>query len=324
MLLLIFFITIGFACLIFGANWLIDGASTLARKYHVSDLVIGLTIVAFGTSAPEIVVNSVASFNGYSDIVLGNVIGSNNFNLFIILGMAGIIYPIQVQSSTAWKEIPLSLLAVVLILLLANNFFIKSDNLLISRLDGSLLLLSFIAFLYYVFRQMKKEQQQSTEYNEPISSSNIKILTLLFFGLAGLIIGGKLVVDNSVNIASQLGVSEKMIGLTIIAAGTSLPELVTSVVAAFKKKSDIAIGNVIGSNIFNLLLVVSISSLINPIDFKQNFNTDLIVLLSGSVFLFIAMFTGIRKKLDRWEATLLLFFYLSYFLFIINKEIQLF
>lgn len=321
MLLSILFVAIGFTSLIFGANWLVNGASSLAKKHNISDLVIGLTIVAFGTSAPELVVNSVASVQGYSDIVLGNIIGSNNFNLFIILGIAGLIYPIQVQSSTAWKEIPISLLAAVLVMLFANNCFIGSNNLLINRLDGILLLLAFVAFLYYVFRQMRKEQNITLEPTQPMMTSNRKIWGLIIIGLGGLILGGKLVVDNSVKIASLLGVSEKIIGLTIVAAGTSLPELVTSVVAALKRNSDIAIGNVIGSNIFNLLLILSISSFVNPIDYNPNFNTDLLILIAGTVFLFIAMFTGIRRKLDRWEAALLLLFFIAYTFFLIHKEI---
>ena len=319
MLLLLLVVVIGFTALIFGANWLVNGASSLAKKYNVSDLVIGLTIVAFGTSAPELVVNSVASVKGYSDIVLSNVIGSNNFNLFIILGIAGIIFPIKVQSSTAWKEIPISFFAAVLLLLLANNFFIKTNGLNVSRMDGFLLLIAFSAFIYYVFNQLKNEQKDN-ETKEKVSS-NFKILSLISIGFAGLIIGGKLVVDNSVKIAGQLGVSDKIIGLTIVAAGTSLPELVTSVVAAVRKNSDIAIGNVIGSNVFNLLLILSVSSFIRPIEFKLVFNTDLIIFISGTVFLFIAMFTGVRKKLDRWEAALLLIFYISYTVFLIKNEL---
>nr|WP_319401294.1 calcium/sodium antiporter [uncultured Carboxylicivirga sp.] len=321
MILLFLFVAIGFIALIFGANWLVDGASSLAKKHNVSDLVIGLTIVAFGTSAPELVVNSIASVQGYSDIVLGNVIGSNNFNLFIILGIAGLIYPIQVQSSTAWKEIPISLIAALLVLLFANNYFTGSSIFIISRIDGLLLLFSFGAFLYYVFSQMKKEKNNTSESNQSVTTSNVKIWSLIIVGLAGLILGGKFVVENSVKIASQLGVSEKIIGLTIVAAGTSLPELVTSVVAALKKNSDIAIGNVIGSNIFNLFLILSISSFIHPIDFNPNFNTDLLILITGTLLLFIAMFTGIRKKLDRWEAALLLMLYLSYTIVLVYKAI---
>ncbi|MBQ0767984.1 MAG: calcium/sodium antiporter [Bizionia sp.] len=310
-------ILVGFSSLIFGANWLVDGASSVAKKNNISDLVIGLTIVAFGTSAPELVVNSVASFNGLSDIVFGNIIGSNNFNLFIILGIAGLIYPITVQSSTAWKEIPISLSITLLLYVLANNYFISQDP-EISRLDGIILLLFFLCFLFYVFHQLKQEK---TEVSILENKSNYKIWSLILFGIAGLIIGGKLVVDNSITIATDLGVSQKIIGLTIIAAGTSLPELVTSIVAALKKNSDIAIGNVIGSNIFNVLLILSISAFINPVKFNPNFNQDLLILMGGTVFLILAMFTGKRKKLDRWEAFLLLGFYLLYTAYLVSREL---
>lgn len=310
-------IIVGFTSLIFGANWLVDGASSLAKKNNISDLVIGLTIVAFGTSAPELVVNSVASFNGLSDIVFGNIIGSNNFNLFIILGIAGLIYPITVQSSTAWREIPISLLATILLFVLANNLFIYQDS-EISRIDGAILLIAFLFFLYYVFSQLKQETIESVILEK---KSNYKIWGLIVFGITGLIIGGKLVVDNSIEVATDLGVSQKIIGLTIIAAGTSLPELVTSIVASLKKNSDIAIGNVIGSNIFNVLLILSISSFVNPIKYNSNFDQDILILIGGTVFLIIAMFTGKRKKIDRWEALLLLTFYLIYTAYLVSKEL---
>tara|TARA_R110001599_G_scaffold353638_1_gene594478 strand:+ start:432 stop:1385 length:954 start_codon:yes stop_codon:yes gene_type:complete len=310
-------IVLGFTCLIFGANWLVSGASSLAKKNNVPDLVIGLTIVAFGTSAPELIVNCVASFNGFSDIVFGNIIGSNNFNLFIILGIAGLIYPITVQSSTAWKEIPISLFVVLLLFVLVNDFLIN-QNPEISRIDGVILLVGFLCFIYYVFTQLKQEQSDVIAYEE---KSIYKIWALIIIGIAGLIVGGKLVVDNSINIAIELGVSQKIIGLTIVAAGTSLPELVTSIVAATKKNSDIAIGNVIGSNIFNILLILSISSFVNPIAYNPNFNQDLLILIGGTAFLFIAMFTGKRKKLDRWEALILLSFYLIYATYLVSKEI---
>ncbi len=313
----IFLIIIGFVSLIFGANWLVDGASSLAKKHKISDLVIGLTIVAFGTSAPELVVNSIASIQGHSDIVMGNIVGSNNFNLFIILGIAGLIFPIAVQSSTVWREIPISLFAAVLLLLLANSIPISTVA-QISRIDSAILFVSFVLFLYYVFKQMKNEQHN--EVSE-VRMTNFKIWGLIVAGLCGLIIGGTFVVDNSIVIATNLGVSEKIIGLTIIAAGTSLPELVTSVVAAMKKNSDIAIGNVIGSNIFNILLILSISSFIKPISFNPNFNIDIAILLGGTLFLFLAMFTGKKKKLDRWEAALLLGFYLVYTIYLVSKEV---
>lgn len=310
-------IVVGFLGLIFGANWLVDGASGLAKKYNIPDLVIGLTIVAFGTSAPELVVNTVASVDGLSDIVLANIIGSNNFNLFIILGIAGLVYPITVQSSTAWREIPISLIITIVLFALANDFFINPNS-EISRLDGVILLVSFVCFLYYIFKQMKTETFEIVAY---VQKSNSKIWSLILIGFSGLIIGGKLVVDNSIDMATDLGISQKIIGLTIIAAGTSLPELITSIVAALKKNSDIAIGNVIGSNIFNILLILSISSLIKPIEYNQIFNQDFAILIGGTVFLIIAMFTGKKKKLDRWEALILVSFYLIYTTYLVSKEL---
>lgn len=317
MIIQIILVIVGFACLIFGANWLVDGASALAKKYKVSDLAIGLTIVAFGTSAPELVVNIIGSYKGYSDIILGNIVGSNNFNLFIILGVSALILPIKVQSSTAWKEIPISLFAAVIMLLFINDFVFSEPSYL-SRVDGFIMLVFFLLFLYYVFNQMKNEPDTKIDF---VQKSTLKIWGLILIGLAGLITGGQLVVNNSVNIANSLGVNEKIIGLTIVAAGTSLPELLTSIVAATKKNSDIAIGNVIGSNVFNILLILSISSIIRPIDYNPKFNLDLFILIGGTVFLLISMLTGQRKKLDRWEAGILLGFYLFYLSYLVMKEI---
>ncbi|QHI39126.1 Inner membrane protein YrbG [Kordia antarctica] len=318
MTLPILLIILGFIFLIKGANWMINGSTLLAKKYNISDLVIGLTIVAFGTSAPELVVNIIASSEAHSDIVLGNVIGSNNFNLFVILGIVGLIYPIAVQSTMVKNEIPISLLAAVIFLLLSTNFYSGSNG--ISRIDGLLLLSLFAGFLFYIYKQMTKEKVQSEVVVS--STSNKKIWLLICIGLLALIIGGKLVVDNAVELATSLGVSQKMIGLTIIAAGTSLPELVTSVVAAFKKNSDIAIGNIIGSNIFNILLVLAISSIIHPIDYNTNFNPSLYFLIGGTLFLLVAMFTGKKLKLDRWEAAILLFAFVLFTVYVISKEIN--
>ncbi|WP_439487574.1 calcium/sodium antiporter [Algoriphagus sp.] len=318
MILAISLLIAGLLLLVKGADWLVDGASVLAKKHRISDLAIGLTIVAFGTSAPELVVNSVASFGNYPDIVFGNVIGSNNFNLFIILGIAGLITPLSVQSSSVWKEIPFSFMAVLILLFLANNF--SSNTLpILSSLDGIILLVFFGVFLYYVFTQLKSEPNPATETQK--NYSNLKIWGLILAGLAGLVIGGKLVVDNAVEMAQALGVSEKIIGLTIVAAGTSLPELATSVVASMKKNNDIAIGNIIGSNIFNIFLILGVSSLINPLDYSVAFNTDLYILGAGTLFLFLAMFTGKRKRLDRWEASILLLVYVGYTVYLISGEI---
>ena len=310
----ILLLIIGLILLWTGADWLVKGASALAKKYNVSDLAIGLTIVAFGTSAPELVVNVIASSNEYPDIVFGNIIGSNNFNLFIILGITGIIAPIAVQSSTVWKEIPLSLVAVIVFFILVSNFFIPGE-LVLSRIDGLILLALFLGFLYYVYKQLKTDTTDS-EIKE-ISMSGFKIWSFIFIGLTGLVVGGKLLVNNAVELATLLGVSEKIIGLTIVAAGTSMPELATSVVAAIRKNNDIAVGNIIGSNIFNIFLILAVSSFVKPLNYNIKFNIDLLILSAGTIFLFIAMFTGQKKKLDRWEALLLLLFYVSYTLFVI-------
>lgn len=310
-------IIIGFVALIYGANWLVNGASSLAKKYRVSDLVIGLTIVAFGTSAPELVVNAVASSDGLSDIVLGNIIGSNNFNLFIILGIASLVYPIAVQKSTIRAEIPISLFVAVLFMFLANDFFMGSGG-SISRLDAVIMLGFFGGFLYYIFNQMKSERPEEFTF---IPKSNTAIFALIVFGFVGLIVGGKLVVDNAIVVATDLGVSQKVIGLTIIAAGTSLPELLTSVVAAMKKNSDIAIGNVIGSNIFNLLLVIPISSLIQPVVFRTNFNLDILILIGGTAFIIAALLLGKSKIIARWQGFVLLGFYCLYTGYLVSKEL---
>jgi cation:H+ antiporter len=317
MILQIFLLIVGLVLLVKGADWLVDGASVLAKKKNVSDLAIGLTIVAFGTSAPELVVNSVAASGNYPDIVFGNIIGSNNFNLFIILGLSGLIIPLSVQSSSVWKEIPFSLFAAIALFFLANNYLL-TDSTGLSRWDAGILLVFFAAFLYYVATQLKSET--SLEIQEVKNYSTQKIWGLIFIGLVGLVGGGKLVVDNAVSMAQSLGVSEKIIGLTIVAAGTSLPELATSVVAAMKKNADIAIGNIIGSNIFNIFLILGVSGFIRPLAYNVSFNTDLFILAGGTLFLFIAMFTGKKRSLDRWEAFLLLSSYLLYTGYLVGIE----
>ncbi len=319
MTLSIFLIVVGFVLLIKGADWMVFGASALAKKYYVSDLIIGLTIVSFGTSAPELVVNSVASFQKHSDIVFGNVLGSNIVNLFMILGITGLVYPITVQSNTVWKEIPISILAVVVLFFLSNSFLFQ-DKPILTRVDGIILLSLFAGFLFYIYNQMKNDRSENVPHVVK-QMSNLKIWGLIVIGIAGLVVGGKLVVDNAIKVATVMGVSEKVIGLTIVAIGTSLPELVTSVVAALKKNSDIAFGNIIGSNIFNILLILSVSSLLNPVYFNISFNAEIYLLAGGTSMLFIAMFTGGKKRLDRWEAGILLLIYLVYTTLLVVQEI---
>lgn len=320
MVLQILLLIAGFGLLIKGADWLVDGASALARKSNISDLAIGLTIVAFGTSAPELVVNTFAAFQGHHEIVFGNIIGSNNFNLFIILGIAGLITPLVVQSSTVWKEIPLSFLAVIMLFLLTNGV-ISANNQLLNRMEGVVLIILFLFFIYYVYKQLKTDPDVQELPHK--SFTNPKIWVFIIIGLAGLVIGGRLVVVNAVKMATVLGISEKIIGLTIVAAGTSLPELATSVVAAIKKNNDIAVGNIIGSNIFNIFLILGVSSIVRPVEYNSVFNIDLGLLALGTIILFAAMFTGKKKKLDRWEALLLLLIYVGYTAFLIHKEVAM-
>jgi len=307
---------LGLVFLVKGADWLVSGASALARRFRIPDLVIGLTIVSFGTSAPELVVNSFAAFQNHPDIVLGNIIGSNNFNLFLILGISGLILPLSVQSTTVWKEIPFSLLAALVLLILANDRWSGNAADMLSRTDGIILLLFFVVFWIYLFKQVKKERLNPQTEPEASHMSKWKMAVFIVGGLAILVIGGKVIVNSAVTIARHYQISEQIISLTIVAAGTSLPELATSVVAAIRRNNDIAVGNVIGSNIFNIFFILAVSSLIRPISFDVSFNRDILLLIGGTVFLFIAMFTGKVHKLDRWEAGLLLIAFGMYFYFI--------
>ncbi|MFP8490202.1 calcium/sodium antiporter [Gracilimonas sp. Q87] len=318
MTVLLIWLTLGLIFLIKGADLLVDGASALARKFNVSDLAIGLTVVAFGTSAPELVVNVMGAIDGHNEIVFANVIGSNNFNLLAILGITGLITPLIVQSSTVWREIPISFFAIILLFFLTNDLW-SSNSSLLSRSDGLILLILFIGFLFYVYKQLSNDTATSVE--NQIHLSQFKIWSFIVIGLAGLVLGGNLVVENAIEIADMLGVSEKIIGLTIIAAGTSLPELATSVLAAFKKNTDIAVGNIIGSNIFNIFLILGVSSLVKPIHYSPSFNSEMYLLAGGTMLLFIGMFTGKKKKLDRWEAALLLLIFFVYTGYLVAGEV---
>ncbi len=318
MILNLLLLAVGLAILIFGAEWLVAGASGIAKKLNVSDLAIGLTVVSFGTSAPELVVNTFAAWEGKSDIVFGNIIGSNNFNLLAILGVAGLISPLIVQRSTVWKEIPISLLAAALLFLLANDALLFGQTPSISRLDGIILLVFFAGFLYYVYKHIPASEVQETKTT---LRPGYQLWGMVLAGLGGLVLGGRMVVSNAVELAQMMGVSEKIIGLTIVAAGTSLPELATSVVAAIRKNNDIAVGNVVGSNIFNIFLILGLSAVVKPVGFNLAFNTDIYLLLGSTIFLFAAMFLSGKKRLDRWEAFVLLGVYVGYTIWLVSKEL---
>ena len=315
--LIILLLGVGFVLLLKGADFFVDGSSALATNFNIPPIVIGLTIVAFGTSTPELVVSVLASVSGSPEIALGNVLGSNIANILLILGIAGIIYPLKTKKNTVWKEIPFSLLAAVVLIIVANDQILDGSDNLLSRSEGIVLLLFFVIFLVYILGIAKGDTTKEPGIKE---LSGKKIILYLIIGLVALVIGGKLVVDNAIKIARTLAISEKVIGLTIVAVGTSLPELVTSAVAARKKMSDIAIGNIVGSNLFNIFFILGISMVIRPIPFSQTMNPDLMLLLFASFALFLVMFTGRRRVLDRWEAIVMLIVYLAYMVFIIVRD----
>ena len=316
---------IGLTLLIKGADWLVDGASTLAKLFNISDLVIGLTIVSFGTSAPELFVNVYASYVGNTDITIGNILGSNIANILLILGVSSIIFPLAVQKNTTWKEIPFSLLAAIIVGIMAADLYLdKNLTLAITRSEGLTLLAFFFIFMYYVFESSKKEQAENSINNsDDIHQSKQAVYKSVFFiliGLIGLTLGGKWIVDSAVSIATSFGVSQSLIGLTIVAVGTSLPELATSAIAAYKKNADIAVGNVVGSNIFNVFWILGLSSIMNNIPFQQKNFIDVGMTIFASLLLFLFMFIGKKHMLQRWQGILFLIFYISYIVYLLIKE----
>ena len=314
---------VGFALVIKGAGLLVDGASSLARRLKVSDLVVGLTVVAFGTSLPELSVNIVASIRGSVGIAIGNILGSNIANIFLILGIAALILPLSVTRGTVWKEIPLSLLAVVMLGILTNDRLIDgASSSVLTRIDGLTLLCFFIIFLCYSV-SIARRVEGIDEHLPKGRSGVIRICGLIGVGLITLIIGSRWIVDGAVRLASALGVGESLVGLTVVAVGTSLPELATSAVAAYKKNPEIAVGNVVGSNIFNIFFILGLSSILRPLAFEARDNIDIGVAFLAGLLLFLFMFTGGRRKLDRWEAALFIVLYAAYICAIVTHGMPL-
>ena len=311
MLISILLLILGFVIVIKGADFLIDGASSLAKKMSISEIAIGLTIVAFGTSAPELIVNIFASLGGHHEITFGNILGSNIFNILMVLGVAGIISTIVVRRNTILKEIPFLLIAT----LMAFGLALWNSDL--SLLDGIILLLFLLIFFIYVIGFLKAKPLLGSDIKE--RSYGITFL-MMISGIIGLFFGGKFVVDNAVKIATQFGVSQKFIGLTIVALGTSLPELVTSVLAIKKGRNDLAIGNVIGSNLFNILLVLGVSSIIAPIQYDIALNIDFIFLSVITIMLFITMFIGKKHKLTKIESVFFVALYFVYLVFLFVRR----
>lgn len=358
MLIAALLLLFGLVLLTIGADKFVEGASSLAKKFGMSELAIGLTVVAFGTSAPELIVNIMASVNGNNGLAYGNIIGSNSFNLLLILGIAGLIYPLSAHPSLVRKDILYSLLAAIGVFILVNDTMIMGAPTftgtavgtapapvfvgIMSRLDGVILMLFFAYFLYYVFTAAKSSDAPSGEEEEVQELSPVLTWVYLLGGLGGLVVGGNLIVTNAVFLATEWGMSEKMIGLTIVSAGTSLPELATSAIAAYRKKSDIAIANVIGSNIFNIFFVLSTSAIIAPIPFEAPLNIDIYVLLAATVVLWIFLLTSTGRKhtaqevetldnpelvkksakeyvFQRWQAFLFLLAYIAYTYYLIKR-----
>ncbi|MDO8474051.1 MAG: calcium/sodium antiporter [bacterium] len=319
MILTYLLLIVGFVALIKGAGLLVDGASSLAKRLGVSALVIGLTIVAFGTSTPELIVNIFASIQGNTDIAIGNILGSNIFNILFVLGISAVIYPLAVKRGTVWKEIPLALLAVIVLALMANDAFIDNGSLsALTRIDGLILISFFIIFLYYVFGISKVESADTVE-TTPRKHSLLRSYLMIGGGLVGLIIGGKWVVDGATAFATSLGMSEALIGLTIVAVGTSLPELATSTVAAYKKDVDIAVGNIVGSNIFNIFWILGLSAVIRPLPFSQILMSDVFMTVIATLLLFAALFIGKRHILERWQGICFIALYVGYVVYLVIR-----
>jgi len=310
------FLIAGLITLVAGGEFLVKGAASIAKKFKISNIVIGLTIVSFGTSAPELLVNLLASFNGSADLAIGNILGSNLSNILLILGTTAIIYPISVKRGTTWKEIPFTLLAIVALGLMVNDALIDGNSFtILSRIDGLTLLLFFIIFMYYTFGISKAEgdDEEVSEY------STVKSTAYFILGAVGLALGGHFFVEGAIDLARLWGVSEKLIGLTIVAIGTSLPELFTSVIAARNGSADMAVGNVVGSNIFNILWILGLSSTIAPITYSPAMNIDLSLVIFATILLFSFMFIGKNHKLERWQGYSFVALYIIYITFLVIR-----
>lgn len=302
---------IGFVILILGAKFLVDGASSIGIKAGLSQLIIGLTIVAFGTSLPELVINIFASIKGSSGLAIGNVLGSNIMNTLLIIGITAIIYPIKVDNAVSKRDSWINLLAIFLVAILANDILFGKNEKIIDQTDGIILLIFFIIMLYLLFSNSGGRSENSD--NNIRTFPYFKSIIFIIIGSLGLFFGGKWIVSGATIIASQLGVSESVIGLTLIAIATSLPELVTSIVAALKKNTDIAIGNALGSNIFNIFLVLGTSATIHPINFESNLNFEIGILVVASLFLVLVIRLGNKARtITRLEGIFLTLGYLVF------------
>ncbi len=310
---------LGFVLLIKGADWLVNGATSIAKKYRISDMVIGLTIVSMGTSMPELVVNILASLSGSAELAVGNVFGSNIANILLILGVAALIYPLPLQRSTVMSEIPFSLMAALLVGFLANAaLFDKYQGLIISRTDGGILLFFFALFMLYIFKVAREGSEHEVEEAYP-EQPMLRAGGLVLLGMLSLFLGGKWTVDGATFIATQLGMSESFIGLTVVAIGTSLPELVTSAIAASRRSTDIAVGNAVGSNLFNLLWILGVSAVIRPLPFNTLSNFDILMIIFASTLLILSVSLEKKRQVGRVSGVVFLLCYVAYVVFLLQR-----
>ncbi len=305
----ILLLAVGFTLLLKGADWFVEGASGIARKFKIPELIIGLTVVAFGTSAPEAAVSITAGIKQTSEIAIGNVVGSNILNVLLILGITGLVSPIGIQICTLKYEIPF------MIVITTGLLFLGMSGNQLSFADGVILWLGFVLFFVYLIYMAKTGKMKSDEVTEEKQKSVFKIFLFTIIGIVSIILGSNFTVDASTAIARAIGIDERIIGLTLVAFGTSLPELVTSVIAAKKGKADLAIGNIVGSNIFNILFILGTTSLISPIPFAQSFIWDTLVAIAAGVMLLICVLP--KKKLGRISGVAMLCAYGGYFVYLL-------
>ena len=311
----------GLILILGGANYLVEGSSSIAKKFGISEFVIGLTIVGIGTSAPEMVVSFLSSLKGNADMAIGNIVGSNIFNTMMILGITALISPLIITKNNLKRDIPLNIGVTVLLILLGMNFTLfklgGSDQL--SRLEGAILLLIFAWYLWRSFKNDSDDQNSEEESDSKASKNMLTSIIMIVGGLAGLIFGGRLFVDSATAIAKIFGVSDKFIAITVMAAGTSMPELATCVVAALKGKGQLALGNILGSNISNILLILGGAALINPLSFAGMTPVDLGAVLISAIFIFLSALLFRKKCLDRVEGAILLIMEIGYLWYLISN-----
>lgn len=311
---------VGLAVLVVGGELLVRGASSISKQYGVSSLVIGLTIVAFGTSAPELVVNLVSALSGTTDIALGNIVGSNIVNILIILGVCALLVPLRVGSSTVWKEIPFALLAMVMIFVFTQDKLLGGADVNVVTMGEGLALIGFFAiFLYYIVELARKDKTSHDHDEEIVLYKKSTASLFVIAGLTMLFLGGKVFVEQAVILAELAGLSQMLIGLTIVAIGTSLPELVTSVIAARKGEADLAVGNIVGSNIFNVFWILGITAIITPVTVSAQAVVDIIFGVMVTSLLFAVLFFGKKHELDKWKGLVFILLYIGYAVYIITR-----